>query len=236
MLNHVFVILIILGVLVGLGYSIKEATEADTLGGRIEALKKRGNDITENTAAMAKLSVELCLGYIGMMALWLGIMKIADESGLVKSLIKLIRPVMTRLFPRVPPDHPAMGAMLMNMAANMLGLDNAATPLGLKAMKELQSLNAEKDTASNSMIMFLAINTSSITLVPFGVFVWRIAANSTDAQVILGPALLATTCSTIGGVTAAFLWAKYSKPTRDYCDEYLEGKDLSKLESSESNV
>lgn len=122
----------------------------------------------------------------------------------------------------------------MNMAANMLGLDNAATPIGLKAMKELQTLNAEKDTASNAMIMFLAINTSSITLIPFSVMAFRATTGSKNPQIILGPALLATTCSTICGITAAYLMAKFSKPTRDYYDEYIAGKDLNALAESEA--
>ena len=114
----------------------------------------------------AEISVTIALGLIGIMALWLGIMKIAEDAGLVKLLARMIKPVTKRLFPEIPPDHPAMGAMLMNLAANWLGLSNAATPLGLKAMDELQSLNKSDDTASNSQVLFLALNTASITLIP----------------------------------------------------------------------
>jgi len=233
MLNHVFIILIVMGLLVGLGYSVSEAAKADTLEERIELLKVRGKKITDMIVSMAETSVNICIGYIGLMALWLGIMKIADESGLVKALVRLIRPVMVRLFPRVPPEHPAMGAMLMNIAANMLGLDNAATPLGLKAMKELHTLNADKNSASNAMIMFMAINTSSVTLIPFSVMVWRNTTGSANPQVILGPATLATICSTIGGITAAILFSRFYGRTKDYYNEYMAGKDLSKLDQEE---
>ncbi|HOE63631.1 MAG TPA: nucleoside recognition domain-containing protein [Candidatus Sumerlaeota bacterium] len=235
MLNHVFIILIILGIVVGMGNSIDAALKADTFEQRIDALKLKGKEITDKIKDMVETAVKICLDYIGLMALWLGIMKIADESGLVSALVNLLRPIMIRLFPRVPANHPAMGAMLMNMAANMLGLDNAATPIGLKAMKELQTLNAEKDTASNAMIMFLAINTSSITLIPFSVMAFRATTGSQNPQIILGPALLATTCSTACGIAAAYLLAKFSKPTRDYYDEFLAGKDLNALAEAEAS-
>ncbi|MBN1902987.1 nucleoside recognition protein [Candidatus Sumerlaeota bacterium] len=204
--------------------------KADTLEQRLEILKTRGKNITDSVVNMAQTAVELCLDYIAMMALWLGIMKIADESGLVKSLVALIRPILVRLFPRVPADHPAMGAMLMNIAANMLGLDNAATPMGLKAMKELQTLNAEKETATNDMIMFLAINTSSVTLIPFTVFLWRANTGSVNPFAILVPTLIATSCSTIGGPAMAHFLGKFLGRTRDYYDEFKAGKDLSKLD------
>ncbi len=225
MLNHVFVFLIILGVLVGVVVSSQDALKADTFQGRIDALKSVGAKITDFTVSMAKMAVEICISYIGLMALWLGIMRIADESGLVKSLARRLHPIMVRLFPRVPAEHPAMGAMLMNIAANMLGLDNAATPLGLKAMKELQTLNAEKQTTSNAMIMFMAINTSSVTLIPFSVMAFRASTGSANPQIILGPATLATICSTIGGITAAYLFSKFSGRTRDYYDSYQAGKN-----------
>lgn len=229
MMNHVFIILILVGILIGIGYSLHDAVKADTLEERIEMLKIRGKKITDEIVKMAETSVNICIGYIGLMALWLGIMKIADESGLVRIMVGFLRPVMVRLFPRVPPDHPAMGAMLMNIAANMVGLDNAATPLGLKAMRELQTLNAEKDIATNDMIMFMAINTSSVTLIPFSVMVWRSTTGSVNPQAILGPATLATTCSTIGGITAAYLLGRFIGKTKDYYNEYKAGKDITKL-------
>lgn len=234
MLNHIFIILIVLGMVVGLGFSIEEALQEDSFEGRLEALKIRGKEITDMIVDMAQTSVDICIGYIGLMTLWLGVMNIADQSGLVRTLVRFLRPIMTRLFPRVPVDHPAMGAMLMNIAANMLGLDNAATPLGLKAMKELHTLNAEKDVATNSMITFLAINTSSVTLIPFSVMVWRTTTGSANPQIILMPATLATMVSTIGGVTAALVLSKMMGRTRDYYDEYMEGKDLKKLNELES--
>ena len=236
MLNHVFVILIVLGLLVGAVTAISDASKADTFDERMNALQSKGKNMTDFIVDMAETSVNICIGYIGLMSLWLGIMKIADESGLVSAIVRLLRPVMIRLFPRVPSDHPAMGAMLMNIAANMLGLDNAATPLGLKAMKELQTLNAERETASNAMIMFMAINTSSVTLIPFSVMVFRSSTGSANPQIILGPATLATICSTIGGITAAFLFAKFSGRTKDYYDEYKAGKDIRAFHKSEEEV
>ena len=126
--------------------------------GRIDA-------VTEAAINMSKTAVEISIGLIGIMALWLGIMKIAEESGLIKIIARGLRPITIRLFPDVPADHPAIGSIVLNMAANMLGLGNAATPLGLKAMEELQELNPKKDTATNAMVMFLAINTSSVQLI-----------------------------------------------------------------------
>lgn len=233
MLNHVFIILIVLGLLVGAVTAIGEASRADTFDARMKALQSKGKKMTDFIVDMAQTSVTICIGYIGLMSLWLGVMKIADESGLVSAIVRLLRPIMIRLFPRVPADHPAMGAMLMNIAANMLGLDNAATPLGLKAMKELQTLNAERETASNAMIMFMAINTSSVTLIPFSVMVFRSTTGSTNPQVILGPATLATLVSTIGGITAALLFAKFSGRTKDYYDEYKAGKDIRSFHKDE---
>lgn len=211
MMNHIWIWLILFGVLVGMYNATSEAIQAETLPQRIEAVKSMGSTLTTVCWDKAKVAVEICIEYIGLMALWLGLMKIAEEGGLVMFLARLVRPVMRFLFPSIPKDHPAIGAMLMNISANMLGLDNAATPLGLKAMKELQTLNPKKDTATNDMIMFLAINTSSVTLIPYGVMAWRAAKNSINPQVILGPALLATICSTIGGITAAYILGRLSK-------------------------
>lgn len=158
--------------------------------------------VTDAAIENAELAVELALGLIGVMTLWLGIMKIAEESGLVNLLAKALKPLMVRLFPEVPADHPAMGAMIMNMAANVLGLGNAATPLGLKAMKELNEINGDKDTASNAMCTFLAINTSSVTLIPATVIAYRSAAGSANPTEIIGPAIIATLASTIAAVIA----------------------------------
>ena len=154
--------------------------------------------ITDAAISNAKTAVELSLGLIGVMALWLGIMKIAEDAGLVKKLSIALKPVMTRLFPDVPGDHPAMGAILMNISANVFGLGDAATPFGLKAMKELQSLNADEETATDAMCTFLAINTSSVTLIPATIIAYRAAADSANPAEIgqqLLPLLLHDSCN-----------------------------------------
>ena len=156
----------------------------------------------------AKTAVELAIGLIGIMALWLGLMKIAEQSGLVASIARGLRPVTTRLFPDVPADHPAMGAMIMNISANMLGLANAATPLGLKAMEELNKLNKKAGTATDAMCTFLVINTSNVQLIPATVIALRAAAGSANPTEILGPVIVATTVNTIVGVVTVKLLAK----------------------------
>ncbi|MDC0937065.1 nucleoside recognition domain-containing protein, partial [Pirellulales bacterium] len=140
--------------------------------------------------------------------LWLGLLNIAKEAGLVDAFARLLRPVLRWLFPEVPDGHPAQGAMLMNISANMLGLDNAATPMGLKAMQELQTLNPVKDTATNSMATFLAINTSNVTIIPITIIAYRVAAGSEDPAGPLIPILLVTTVTTIVAVIAVRLLAK----------------------------
>ncbi|WP_130805398.1 nucleoside recognition domain-containing protein [Senegalia massiliensis] len=183
MINIIWFLFIIIGVIVA------------TVTGNIEA-------VTQAAIDNAELAVELAIGLVGVMALWLGIMKIAEEAGLVQLLGKALRPIMIRLFPEVPDDHPAMGAMIMNMAANVLGLGNAATPLGLKAMNELNKINEDKDTASNAMCTFLAINTSSVTLIPATVIAYRAAAGSANPTEIIGPVIIATLASTIAAIIA----------------------------------
>lgn len=164
---------------------------------RVAAMSDAGRRLTNAAIDSAETSVTICIGLIGMMALWLGIMKIAEDAGLVTLLARVLRPVLRWLFPEIPRGHAASGAIVMNMAANMLGLDNAATPLGLKAMRELQTLNPIKDTATNSMATFLAINTSSISLVAFSVIAYRKSVGSIDPASVVVAMLLATTCSTI---------------------------------------
>jgi spore maturation protein SpmA len=154
-------------------------------------------------------AVELALGLIGVMTLFLGLMKVAEAGGLLTVLARLIRPLMIRLFPDVPPEHPAMGSMILNMAANAMGLGNAATPFGIKAMQELDRLNPEPGTATDSMVMFLAINTSSVTLLPTGVIALRAAAASADPAGILPTTLFATMCSTVAAVIAAKAYQKF---------------------------
>ena len=157
--------------------------------------------VTSGAINAAELGVKIAIGLIGVMAMWLGIMRVAEEAGMIKKLGLLVRPITKRLFPTIPSDHPAIGAMIMNIAANMLGLSNAATPLGLKAMEELQKLNPEKDTASNDMITFLVINTSAITLIPASAIAIRASLGSANPQAIIVPAIMAATVATIVGLT-----------------------------------
>ncbi|MBC2715754.1 MAG: spore maturation protein [Desulfobacteraceae bacterium] len=156
-------------------------------------------------------AVELAIGLVGVMTLFLGLMKIAEEGGLLKVISRLIRPLMVRLFPDVPPDHPAMGAMILNMSANALGLGNAATPFGIRAMQELDKLNSNKGTATDAMALFLAINTSSITLLPTGIIALRAAAGSADPAGILPTTLFATMGSTTVAIIAAKMYSRFSK-------------------------
>ena len=180
MLNYIWFGMMAIGVVAGI------------INGRIDA-------VTEAAINMSKVAVEISIGLIGIMALWLGIMKIAEASGLIKIIARGLRPITIRLFPDVPADHPAIGSIVLNMAANMLGLGNAATPMGLKAMEELQELNPKKDTATDAMVMFLAINTSSVQLiVPATV----VALMGLAASQIFITTILATICSTI---TAIFM-------------------------------
>lgn len=165
------------------------------------------------TSAMvdsAASSVTLALGLIGVMALFLGLMKVAEKGGVLLILARLIRPLMIRLFPDVPPEHPAMGAMIMNISANILGLGNAATPFGIRAMQELDRLNPFKGTATNAMALFLAINTTSITLLPTNVIALRASAHSHDPAAILPTTLLATLLSTIVAITSVKLLQSFS--------------------------
>ncbi|MCH8506279.1 MAG: spore maturation protein [Ectothiorhodospiraceae bacterium] len=152
---------------------------------------------------------ELAIGLVGVMALFLGLMKVAEAGGLLTILAKLIRPLMVRLFPSVPGDHPAMGAMILNFSANALGLGNAATPFGIRAMQELDKLNPHKGTATNAMALFLAINTSSITLLPTGVIALRAAAGSVAPAAILPTTLFATLCATAAAITAAYTYQRF---------------------------
>ena len=180
MLNYIWFGMMFIAVIVGI------------LTGNIDA-------VTQAAIDMAKTAVEIAIGLIGIMALWLGTMKIAEESGLIRIIARAIRPITIRLFPEVPEDHPAIGSIILNMAANLLGLGNAATPLGLKAMEELQELNPEKDTATNAMCTFLAINTSSVQLIlPATV----VALMGAAANQIFITTILATGLSTIAAIIA----------------------------------
>ncbi|MGM0595093.1 MAG: nucleoside recognition domain-containing protein, partial [Pseudomonadota bacterium] len=154
-------------------------------------------------------AVELAIGLVGVMTLFLGLMKVAEAGGMLTILARLIRPLMVRLFPDVPAEHPAMGAMILNISANALGLGNAATPFGIRAMQELDTLNPHKGTASNAMVLFLAINTSSITLLPTGIIALRASAGSADPAGILPTTLFATACSTVAAIGAALLFRRF---------------------------
>ena len=176
MLNYIWLALVLLAV---------------AIGGWNDRLK----DVTEGAFDGAKTAVTIALGLIGIMALWLGVMRLAERAGLVQRIARGLRPIMRRLFPDVPPEHPAMGSMVMNMSANMLGLGNAATPLGLRAMRDLESLNPRPGVATNAMCTFLAINTSSVQLIPATAIAILVASGSTRPTAIIGTALLATLCA-----------------------------------------
>jgi spore maturation protein A len=156
-------------------------------------------------AESAGRAVSLSLGLVGILALWMGLMKVAEEAGLVRALGRLARPALRRLFPSVPADSPAMGAMTMNIAANMLGLGNAATPFGIKAMEELERVNPDPGTATDAQALFCALNTASIQLIPASVIALRAASGARQPADILGATLLASTCATIAAIASA--WA-----------------------------
>lgn len=158
------------------------------------------NEVNEAIFNGAKEAVTLCIGLISILVFWLGMMRIAEESGLLAKLAKLFRPLIVRLFPEVPPNHPAMGYILSNMMANMFGLGNAATPLGIKAMEQLKTLNGNKNNASRSMITFLAINTASITIIPTTVIAIRMNYHSDSPTEIVGPTLITTMLSAIASI------------------------------------
>ena len=167
------------------------------------------NKVTnDGIIAYAEAAVKLAIGLIGIMALWLGIMKIAEEAGLIAMLARLLKPITTRLFPDVPAEHPAMGAMIMNISANMLGLGNASTPFGLKAMEELKKLSKKKDTATDAMATFLVLNTSNLQLIPATIIAVRASAGSAAPTEIIGPVIVATAIGVTSGVITVKLLAK----------------------------
>lgn len=199
------------------------------------------DEVTGSLFSSAKTAVTIALGLIGPMALWLGFMKVAEAGGLMRIVARGLSPIMKKLFPEIPPEHPAMSAIIMNMAANMLGLGNAATPMGIKAMQEMQKLNPHKDTASNSMALFLAINTSSVTLLPLGVIALRASEGNTNPASILIPSLVATMCSTTVAIIMAKLLEKRnplpalpvnteSKSEKESLEKELNNSEDSKVE------
>ncbi len=166
-------------------------------------------DVTNSALDYAGIAVNIALGLIGIMALWLGVMKVAEDAGLIKIIANSVKPLTKFLFPDVPPDHPAMGSIIMNMAANMLGLGNAATPFGLKAMEELQTLNKDKSTATNAMVTFLAVNTAGLTLIPVTAIAIRAAAGSSNPAIIIGTSIFGALCATTVGITATKIMEKF---------------------------
>ncbi|MCL9685281.1 nucleoside recognition domain-containing protein [Legionella maioricensis] len=199
MLNIIWLGMILISIIVGI------------IEGRIDEVVRAVTD-------SAKLGFEVAIGLTGIMALWLGIMSIATESGLVAKLGNALKPLLKRLFPDIPVEHPAMGAMVMNIAANMLGLANAATPFGLQAMKELQSLNNHVTIATNSMCTFLAINTSSVQLIPATAIAFLAANGSTNPSSVIFSSLIATTVSTIVAIVAVKQLAKLPRFRMDRVD------------------
>lgn len=207
-MNAIFVAIVAIAFAVAAYRQVTWAPTADTSqDAPMDALGKAMIDT-------AGTSVTLALGLVGVMALFLGLMKVAERAGLLLVIAKALRPLMTRLFPDVPADHPAMGAMIMNISANVLGLGNAATPFGIRAMEHLNKLNPIKGTASDSMILFLAINTSSVTLLPTGVIAIRAAAGSADAAGIVPTTLFATLCSTVAAIFMAKFLARTCAPAK----------------------
>jgi spore maturation protein A len=161
--------------------------------------------VTAAALDYAAAAVNISIGLIGVMALWLGVMKVAGEAGLLGIITRALTPLTRRLFPDIPPDHPALASMIMNIAANMLGLNNAATPMGLKAMEELNRLNPRLGTATNAMVTFLAINTGGLVLIPATAIAVRAAAGSANPGIIIGTSIIGSGCATIAGVAASRL-------------------------------
>lgn len=208
MLNAIWLGLIVIGVITAI------------FTGNVQA-------VSDAAFNFANTAVEICIGLIGTMTLWLGIMAIAEKSGLVRILGKALSPVMKRLFTDIPEDHPAMGAMVMNISANMLGLGNAATPLGLKAMQELDTLNEHKGIATDSMIMFMALNDACVALIPATIIGLRVAAGSTNPTEVIGPILVSTLVSATSAIILTKLFAKRKK----YRVENFIDKDKSQVEN-----
>jgi len=201
-LNGIFFAIVLIAFVVA-GY--RQIAEPVVGPDQIEPMQVLATAVVDSAAS----SVTLAIGLIGVMTLFLGLMKVAEAGGLLVIIARLVRPLMQRLFPEVPADHPAMGAMILNMSANVLGLGNAATPFGIRAMQELDKLNPVKGTATNAMALFLAINTSSVTLLPTGVIALRAAAGSADPAGIMPTTLFATICSTTVAIVMAKLCQRF---------------------------
>ncbi|MEA1960057.1 MAG: nucleoside recognition domain-containing protein [Bacillota bacterium] len=194
MLNLIWLLLLASGIIVA------------ALNGNIEV-------VTSAALSAASGAVEVCFDLVGIMALWLGIMKIAEQGGLIKTLARVLRPIMKKIFPTVPHDHPAMGAIILNLSANMLGLGNAATPFGMKAMQELQELNHNSNEASGAMCTFLALNTSCITLIPATIIGVRVSFSSSNPTEIVGACIFATAIAMTIAISLDY-WFRTRSPWR----------------------
>ena len=200
---------------------IVEQVSASSFKGQITFEKISFNkmrDVTNAVLDYAGTAVTIAIGLIGIMALWLGVMKVAEEAGLIRKIASSLKPFTRRLFPDIPSDHPAMSSIIMNISANMLGLGNAATPFGLKAMEDMEEINPNKGTASNSMVTFLAINTAGLTLIPATAIAVRAASGSSNPAIIIGTSIFGAFCATVAGITAAKIIEKF----------YLESWSFSK--------
>jgi len=214
----------LMGTVQSMKFSADEATaEVEIVFEPIRLVKLKA--VTQAALDYAATAVTIAIGLIGIMALWLGVMKVAEEAGLLKVVTRLLAPVTKRLFPDVPTDHPAIGAMIMNIAANMLGLSNAATPLGLKAMEELNRLNPKVGTATNAMVTFLAINTGGLILIPATAIAVRAAAGSSNPGIIIGTSIFGAACATVAGVTAAKLLQRLPRYRKDFEPVSQPGKE-----------
>ncbi len=219
MLNHIWAWMIILSIFIaGINDfyhelnrpASKTQTEVKSEPRNLNKETRLGQ-VTSAAIEAANTSVKIAIGLIGVMALWLGVMRVAEKAGMIDIIARLVRPITKRLFPTIPSNHPAIGAMIMNIAANMLGLSNAATPLGLKAMEELDKLNPKKGEATDDMITFLVINTSAITLVPATAIAIRASMGSANPQKIVIPSIIAATMATIVGLTTVKLIQYFQK-------------------------
>lgn len=195
-----FLVALVVGIIRTLGYFMQQGLDITLWVHFTPADRDVFVTIAQSTFTMAKESVNISIYLIGVMTLWLGIMKIGENSGAINTLVKLVSPFFRKIFPEIPKNHPAMGAILMNFCANMLGLDNAATPFGIKAMNELQQLNPKKDTASNAQILFLVLNTSGLTIIPISIIALRAATGAANPADVFLPLLLSTFCASLTGL------------------------------------
>ena len=175
----------------------------------VAAVNGTAEAVTKGAVEAAATAVQIAIGLVGIMTLWLGMMRVAEAAGLVSLVGRAMRPLLRWLFPDVPPEHPAAGAIVLALAANMLGLNNAATPLGIKAMEELQTLNPDKDTATNAMVTLMAITTAGVQLVPASMIGVLAATGSTNPTAIIAPTILATSAGTIAAIAAARLLQRF---------------------------